>query len=159
MDLQEFPYKELSGGLYGKETNSKVLDWVNKINTSKGLHFVVPEYNGSFPGALKLFIDYWKYPDCFEQRPVCFVGLGGQFGGLRPVEQLQQVLGYRNAFVFPQRIFFNYVWNVLGDEGIKDPLLVTLLKDQVSGFRKFIAAIDGAGLDANALNLRRLKKE
>src|SRR5690348_1606708 len=31
-----------------------------KVLASAGMHLVVPEYNGSFPGALKYFIDMLK---------------------------------------------------------------------------------------------------
>ena len=47
-----------------------------------------------------------KFPESFEKRPVCFTGLGaGIWGALRPVEQLQAIFGYRNAYLFPERVF------------------------------------------------------
>ena len=47
-----------------------------------------------------------KFPESFEQKPVCFTGLSaGIWGALRPVEQLQQIFVYRNAHVYPERVF------------------------------------------------------
>jgi chromate reductase, NAD(P)H dehydrogenase (quinone) len=112
--------------------------------------FVVPEYNGSFPGVLKMFIDYWKYPETFEFRPVAFVGLGTRWGGLRPVEHLQQVFGYRNAFVFPHRVFVSNVHSALKDGKFIDPMINDLLKTQARDFVKFIHALKHQGLDANS---------
>ena len=67
---------------------------------------VVPEYNGSFPGILKYFIDLLPFPESFDCRPVSYVGVSaGQWGALRAVEQLQLVFGYRNAYVHPPRTF------------------------------------------------------
>jgi NAD(P)H-dependent FMN reductase len=81
-----------------------------------------------------------KFPESFERRPVCFVGLGaGIWGALRPVEHLQQIFGYRNAFVYPERVFFPKVNDLLDTSGrIKDPELLGRLKDQAVGFIRFV---------------------
>src|SRR5579864_1343651 len=77
-----------------------------KVLDAAGLHVVLPEYNGSFPGALKYFIDLLKFPESFDRKPVAFVGVtAGTWGALRAVEQLQMVFGYRNAHLYPERIF------------------------------------------------------
>lgn len=155
LDLAELPLQELTGEQYGQTLDSAIGSAITKVGLASGLVFVVPEYNGSFPGALKYFIDHWKYPESFEHRPVCFIGLGGMFGGLRPVEHLQQVMGYRNAFVFPQRIFLQNVWNLMKEGKITDNLTQALLVKQAQDFQKFVAALEGVSLDANALNRER----
>ena len=140
---------ELKGELQsGKNTPAGVQAFVDKIDSAEGLHIVVPEYNGSFPGVLKHFIDFWTYPKSFEYRPVCFVGLGGMFGGLRPVEQLQQVFGYRNAFMYPDRIFMANVWGILKDDVIADDTVNQLLEKQITGFQKFVTALKSEKLDS-----------
>ena len=103
------------------------------------------------PGALKYFLDHWSYPRSYEFRPFALVGLGGRFGGLRPVEHLQGVLGFRNAFIYPERIFVSDVHKALTAEGkILDTKLETLLKAQVQGFLAFSRALVNAKLDANS---------
>ncbi len=73
-----------------------------KVLDAPGLHIVTPEYNGSFPGVLKYFIDMLKFPESFDRKPVAFTGAAnGMFGALRPVEQLQHIFGYRNAACTP----------------------------------------------------------
>ena len=74
----------------------KVLEFTEVILNATGLVIVVPEYNGSMPGALKLFIDLLPYPDSFEnpensenlentensENPeIGSVGVGGGVGG------------------------------------------------------------------------------
>lgn len=132
---------------------------VDKVNQSEGLIVVCPEYNGSMPGVLKYFIDHLKYPDSFEFRPVCFVGLGGLFGGLRPVEHLQQVFGYRNAFIYPERIFMINVNKVVSAEGeVTDETMKQLLQKQAEGFQKFCKALSSHKLDANShIEMKSLK--
>ncbi len=45
-----------------------------RVLSAAGLHIVTPEYNGSFPGILKYFIDMLKFPESFEHKPVAFTG-------------------------------------------------------------------------------------
>lgn len=138
-----------TGPQYGQsEMTGPLHSWIQQIGESEGLIVVCPEYNGSMPGALKYFIDHWKFPESFEFRPVCFVGLGGMFGGLRPVEHLQQVFGYRNAFIYPERVFLMNVWKILKDGDITEPVAKNLLMQQTKGFQAFCNALHVAKLDA-----------
>lgn len=152
LDLRDLGLDELYRADYGsKDLPAKAKAAIDKIDTAEGLHIVLPEYNGSMPGALKLFIDYWSYPKSFEARPVAFVGLGGRFGGLRPVEHLQGVFGYRNAYIFPVRVFLTDVGNVVKDGTIQDARLMAFLKTQVEGFCRFVRALQSESLDANSV--------
>ncbi len=152
MNLSEISWSDLDHNLYGAENVPPSMEpLIAKINDSDGLYVVCPEYNGSFPGAVKIFMDYWDYPASFEKKPVCFTGLGGMFGGLRPVEHLQQVFGYRNAFMYPERVFMRDVWNFLSVEGeIQDEVVEDLVKNQVEGFSKFIKALKSEGLHCHS---------
>ena len=117
LDLAELPLETLAPDAY-VEKPARVLEFIDQILASSGLVVIVPEYNGSMPGVLKLFIDMLPFPESFEDRPVSYVGLAaGQFGGLRPVEHLQQVFGYRNALNFPRRVFIPAVGAVMKSEG------------------------------------------
>lgn len=155
IDLAELGLANSGGPFYGKSTPPIHLqNLIDQVGQSDGLIMVVPEYNGSMPGVLKYFIDHWKYPESFEFRPVCFIGLGGMFGGLRPVEHLQQVFSYRNAFMYPERIFMMNVWKMLTPEGnLNDAVVLDLLHKQASGFSAFCKALRTARLDANGRKL------
>ena len=110
-----------------------------RVLDAAGLHIVTPEYNGSFPGVLKYFIDMLKFPESFEQKLVAFVGLAsGVWGGLRAVEQLQMVFGYRNAHIFPERLFIPSVRSKLDADGhLLDAELNQRLAKQAQGFACF----------------------
>jgi len=110
---------------------------------SAGLAVVTPEYNGSLPGVLKYFIDMLKFPESFDRRPVSFIGLAaGQWGALRPVEQLQQIFGYRNAHLYPERIFLPRINELLNESGrITDDDLLRRLQSQAEGFVRFVQQI------------------
>lgn len=159
IDLCELELESVTGKDYGSENLPlKVKTAVEKIDNSDGLILVCPEYNGSMPGALKYFIDFWTYPRTFEARPVAFVGLGGRFGGLRPVEHLQGVFGYRNAYIFPIRVFLTDIFANLKDGSIQDARLFQLMEVQAQGFQKFARALASEGLDANSVLSAAAKK-
>lgn len=152
INLVDIDLNELTNHHYGElEKPIKIKQAVTTVNSSDGLIFVVPEYNGSYPGALKYFIDHWKFPDSFESRPVCFIGLGGRFGALRSIEHLQGIMGHRSAYMFPERIFISNVWDILADGKINDKVVTQLLEQQTNGFIKFVRALKTEALDANSL--------
>src|SRR6185295_7887743 len=113
------------------------------ILNSTGLIVVTPEYNGGMPGVLKYFIDMLKFPESFEQRPVCFVGVAaGMWGALRPIEQLQAIFGYRNAFLYPERVFMPGINDLLDEKGqITDADIIKRLTAQAEGFIEFVETL------------------
>ena len=139
LDLAQLPPEIFSPSSYAEKPKS-FQPFAEAVLKSDGLHLVSPEYNGSLPGVLKYFIDMLKFPESFEKRPVCFVGVAaGIWGALRPVEQLQAVFGYRNAFLYPERVFLPRINELLDDSGrLKDPELMQRLRSQVEGFVDFV---------------------
>lgn len=115
----------------------------DRVLAAAGLHIVTPEYNGSFPGMLKYFIDMLKFPESFEAKPVAFTGeAGGIWGALRSVEQLQQIFGYRNAHIFPERVFIPGVKQKFDAQGkLLDADIDQRLAKQAAGFARFVGLI------------------
>lgn len=147
LDLAQLPPEVFSPSSYGEKPKS-FQPFADAVLQSSGLHVVTPEYNGGMPGVLKYFIDMLKFPESFERRPVCFTGVAaGVWGALRPVEQLQAIFGYRNAYIYPERVFMPQVNNLLDADGkIKDAELVGRLKKQVEGFVGFTEKLQGVKL-------------
>lgn len=140
VELEKLPISKLDGTMYGhiEKYPDEIKATLQSLNDSDGFYIVCPEYNGSMPGVLKYFIDFWEYPKTFENRPVAFVGLGVRFGGLRPIEHLQQVFGYRNAYIFPERIFIMNVHTALSENGLLDETLDNLWMSQIKRFSRFV---------------------
>ena len=147
LDLAQMPPEIFSPSSY-QETPPSFNPFKEGVLQAEGLVVITPEYNGGFPGVLKYFIDMLEFPESFEQRPVCFVGLAkGMWGALRPVEQLQVIFGYRNAYVYPERVFFPRIDKLLDDQGrLKDPELVARLKAQAEGFISFVERLKAVRL-------------
>lgn len=138
LDLAALPQELFLPGAYA-EKPAAFAPFSDAILGSTGVVIVTPEYNGSFPGVLKYFIDMLPFPESFEHRPVCFVGLAaGMWGALRSVEQLQHILGYRSAHLYPERVFIQGVGKVLQDGAITDAALLARLEKQAAGFSEFV---------------------
>lgn len=144
VDLADLPPEIFDPSSYASKPAS-FKPFTDAILESSGLVIVTPEYNGSVPGVLKYFIDMLPFPESFERRPVCFVGLAaGMWGALRPVEQLQLIFGYRNAYVYPERVFIPGIGTALDTKGqFTDPKLAERLQTQASGFVDFVEKLQG----------------
>ncbi len=142
LDLADLPPEIFDASSYAEKPPGFV-PFSDAILAADGLVVVTPEYNGGMPGVLKYFIDMLKFPESFDRKPVCFVGLAaGMWGALRPVEQLQQVFGYRNAHIFPQRTFISGVFEKFDDAGkLNDEELAARLKKQAEGFVAFVSKL------------------
>jgi NAD(P)H-dependent FMN reductase len=139
LDLANLPPEIFSPDSYAEKPES-FHRFADAILDADGVVIVTPEYNGGIPGILKYFIDMLPFPESFEGRPICFVGVAaGIWGALRPVEQLQAIFGYRNAFIFPERVFIPGVGKQLDASGqFTSPEIPRRLSQQASGFVQFV---------------------
>jgi NAD(P)H-dependent FMN reductase len=140
LDLQDMPAELFHSSAYAEKPAS-FAPLSNRVLNATGLHIVTPEYNGSFPGVLKYFIDMLKFPESFEHRCVAFTGhAAGVWGAFRPVEQLQMVFAYRNAYVLPERVWIPKVNQALNDDAsaFRDEFTQKMLKAQVKAFISFV---------------------
>jgi chromate reductase len=138
LDLTHLPPEIFAASSYAEKPKS-FHPFAEAILHCPGLHVISPEYNGGIPGVLKYFIDMLKFPESFERRPVCFTGVAaGIWGALRPIEQLQAIFGYRNAFIYPERVFIPQVHSMLDESGrLKSAELLDRLRKQAEGFVDF----------------------
>lgn len=139
LDLANLPPQIFHPASYG-EKPAAFTPFSTTVLAADGLHVVTPEYNGGMPGVLKYFIDMLKFPESFERRPVAFTGVAaGMWGALRPVEQLQAIFSYRNAYLFPERVFIPGIGNLLDTNGrMTDAELLGRLRRQAAGFLEFV---------------------
>ncbi|MCY1526931.1 2-hydroxy-1,4-benzoquinone reductase [compost metagenome] len=85
--------------------------------TSKFL-FVIPEYNGSFPGVLKAFIDACFYPQSFYDKKACLVGVSsGKYGNIRGIEHFNGVCAYLHLNVMPLRLHIANIRTEIDEQG------------------------------------------
>lgn len=139
LSLEELPPEIFDPASYAKKPESfKAL--ADRVVQADGLHVLTPEYNGGFPGILKYFIDMLPFPESFEHKCVCFTGVAaGIWGAFRPVEQLQMIFGYRNAYIMPERVWFTQIHTRLAETGeLLDEADRRRLADQVEKFAAYV---------------------
>ena len=86
-----------------------------KLADADAFVVLTPEYNHSFPAALKSLID-WHFGE-WRAKPVAFVSYGGISGGLRAVEQLRQVFAEMHAVTVRDTVSFHNAGAHFDDEG------------------------------------------
>lgn len=138
LDLRSLPRELFEPSAYAAKPAS-FEPFQQAILAADGVLTVVPEYNGSYPGVLKYFIDMLRFPESLYQKPAAFVGLAnGRWGGLRAVEQLEMVFQYRHAHLFGRRVFLPAIGELLDDTGaVTETELLDRLRILAIGFAEF----------------------
>jgi len=104
LSLDQLPDRLIETDLFGKR--SPEFQPIQEIitNTQKFL-FIIPEYNGSFPGVLKTFIDACSFPESFYDKKAALTGLSsGKYGNIRGVDHFTGVCHYLHLHVMPLKI-------------------------------------------------------
>ena len=107
------------------------------IHAADRLLFVVPEYHGSFPGALKVFMDALSSKDVADKKAMIVGVASGHAGGLRPLSHFTDVLHHLRVEVFSRKPKLSHVEKILGKNGVIDEAVVSNLKSQIQLFMRF----------------------
>lgn len=137
LDLQHLPANFIAEDLYGTRSAAfeEIQDLV--VKSSKFL-FVIPEYNGSYPGILKTFIDACAFPESFYDKKACLVGISsGKYGNIRGVEHFSGVCAYLHLNVMPLRLHISHIKQELNENA--ELFLEDTLKFTDQQMDKFIA--------------------
>ncbi len=103
-------------GAYGTYTDSFEQILKQYIRRSEKLIFVVPEYNGSYPGILKLFIDSLS-PSEWKGKKAALVGLSsGRSGNVRGLDHLTSVLHFLDMEVLSFKPVLSSIHLYISDE-------------------------------------------
>ncbi len=138
IDLCALPDALISSDLYGKRS-AAFQQFQNQISASEKFLFVIPEYNGSFPGVLKTFIDACTFPESFYGKKAALVGLSsGKYGNVRGLEHFTGICNYIHLTVLSLRIHIPAIHTELNESGElwkEDTLKFT--NEQIDKFIKF----------------------
>lgn len=120
-------------GLTGASAGGAGLaDIQGRLGRADGFVIVTPEYNHSFPGALKLLIDAFSAE--WQAKPTAFVSYGGVSGGLRAVEHLRPVFAELHAVTLRDSVSLANPWNAFrhtGDAPLGADEAMSLLLDRL----------------------------
>lgn len=101
--------------------------------------FVMPEYNASFPGILKVMMDNSDVKKCWWYKKAALVGLSdGRAGNLRGLEHMTAILNYLKVNVLYNKLLLSRVNEEIDDTGtVIKPMTEKLIHTQVEEFLNF----------------------
>ena len=138
LSMEDLPADFITTDMYGKRSDEfqKMQDIVTA--TDKFL-FIIPEYNGSFPGVLKVFIDGCSFPESFYEKKAALTGISsGKYGNIRGIDHFTGVCHYVHLHILPLKLHIPNIKTEFDDNGDlfkEDTLQFT--NEQIEKFIRF----------------------
>ena len=133
VDLADLPADFTTTALYGNAGRNPAFNLLaDRAAAAAKLVFIVPEYNYSFPGVLKAFIDGLPYPGGIRHKQAALVGLGaGAQGGAIALSHLTDVLNYLGTIVLPNKPRLAHIDQHFREGVFIKPLYQQMLDEQI----------------------------
>lgn len=140
LDLRDLPATFASPALYdSSSSHPELVEMQEIVDSSSSFAIICPEYNGSFPGVLKTFIDGLSYPNTMKGKPCGLVGFGsGNMGGSLALSHLTDIMHYLGVWVLPLKPRLPFVEKHLEDTAITNQFFLKMLREQVEVLGKTI---------------------
>ena len=107
------------------------------ISPAERVVIVAAEYNGSYPGILKAFIDA-VHPDHWKGKKAALVGISsGRSGNVRGLEHLTGVLHYLQVEVCSVKPVISGIDGLLAGEELNNEETIDVLWQQAERFLAF----------------------
>lgn len=139
LELSDLPVDFITTALY--ENNGKNEDYnrfQKRVAEGEKFVFIVPEYNGSFPGILKAFIDGMTYPNSLRNKKSALVGVSsGIGGGGIALSHLTDIFHYLGMHVLAQKPKLGKIEQNMSDNLLTNKLYMDLLRDQAAKLISF----------------------
>jgi len=138
LSLETLPDDLLKTDLYGKRSDGfKPIQEL--IAASEKYIFIIPEYNGSFPGALKVFVDACDFPQSFFDKKAALVGISsGKYGNIRGVDHFTGVCNYLNMHVLSLKLHIPFIRKEIDASGnLTEADTIQFTNEQMDRFLKF----------------------
>ena len=139
VNLQELPDDLIESSLYSNSgKNHKFNQLSDKIKEADKLFFVIPEYNGSFPGVLKTFIDGLPYPSVVKGKKAAILGISsGVMGSALAISHFTDILNYLGCSVLATKPRITSIEKNFINNSFVDPFHNNLINSQLSEFLNF----------------------
>lgn len=137
-NLEYIPEEAVLDAVYRKGDNRMRTFAHSIFNESERFVLVVPEYNASMPGILKLVIDCCD-PAIFKGKKCALIGISsGRAGNIRGLDHVTTILNYLQVEVYSMKLPFSQIFNLVdSNKEIVDENTLITLKNQIEGFQKF----------------------
>jgi len=139
INLEDVPHTIAFSELYGNRSEEFQSLIQSKISSVDKFVFIIPEYNGGFPGVLKTFIDAVPPAD-WANKKAGMIGLSsGRGGAARAMDQFTNVLNYLKVNVLFSKPKLSGIADLLSEDGseIQDDISLRLLDNHVEDMLDF----------------------
>ncbi len=101
--------------------------------------FIMPEYNASFPGILKVMMDNSDIKKCWWYKKALLTGISdGRAGNLRGIEHMTSILHYLKVNVHYNKIVLSRIKDEVDKAGnFKKQETEDSIRQQITDFLKF----------------------
>lgn len=100
--------------------------------------FIIPEYNGSYPGVLKAMIDNSDIKKVWNYKKALLTGVAtGRAGNLRGMDHLSDTLHYMKMNVFYNKLPISVIDKVMDERGRLDEETIGAINSQLDEFILF----------------------
>lgn len=139
LELEQLPADFIETALYENNgRNEEYNAFHSRVKEGKKFVFIVPEYNGSFPGILKTFIDGMTYPNTFRNKKCALVGLSsGIGGGGIALSHLTDIFHYLGMHVLALKPKLAKIEQNMSDNLLTNRLYLDLLHTQADMLLEF----------------------
>lgn len=137
--LENLPSDFAFSALYENMGKNKDFNhYKEQMDTADKFVFIVPEYNGSFPGVLKTFIDGLGWPNSISKKKAAFVGISdGVLGGAHAISHLTDVFHYLGCHVLSTIVRIPNMKKNFLDGEIQDEFVRQLMNQQAKDLIDF----------------------
>lgn len=139
LDLNILPRDFIFSALYENALkHPEVNQLQDKIDGIEKVVFVISEYNGSFPGALKAFMDGLRYPDTFTGKKGALIGFSSNAQGAPlALSHMTDILHHLGMIVLPDKPKIPFIEEYLKENSLTSQFYHDLIKQQAQAFIKF----------------------
>ena len=139
LNLADLPDDFVFSALYNNVGQNDSFNALHDVMAgSEKFVFVVPEYNNSFPGVLKAFIDGMSYPSVLTNKKCALVGISdGVQGNSLGLSHFTDVLNYLGMSVLAQKVRIPFMQKNFADGKIKDDFIGQLINEQAQRLLEF----------------------
>lgn len=137
LSLESLPEDFIFNNSYGNRTPEYLDLTVKYMSVPKKIVFIIPEYNGSFPGVLKAFIDSLDHLSMGGKK-ACLIGLSsGHAGALRALDHFTAVLHHLKIEVYSDKPKLSGIDKLINENQLNDEKTIKKLGDTLDGFINF----------------------
>lgn len=128
----------LHNNIVTKRTSDFIVAENNILIPTTKFIFIIPEYNGSYPGVLKMMIDHSDVRKVWNFKKALLTGIAvGRAGNLRGMDHLADTLNFVKMHVHYNKLPISVINKVMNEEGRLNEDTLKVVHQQLDEYISF----------------------